>query len=295
MVQGSRDTVVVGCDGSYESECAVARGAAEASRRGARLALLAVLSDRELAAERLSDVARREAEARARADAVLRRAVDRVAVVAPGLAPQRVVGSVGSRAVAELAERACLLVLGRHGRGGLQALSLGSVSDDLVRSFTVPLYIPRDSTPAAERLSRRPKVVVGVDGRGGEEELLTMAADEARTRDAGLVIVRAVSPREDGDALAKPHVWDETWMAVHQVERRADVSSRVVVSVDEPVPALLDECDPDDLLVVGTRGGGRLAGLVRGSVARGVIDAGVVDVIVVPPGAHLGGHVEEVA
>ena len=49
------------------------------------------------------------------------------------------------------------------------------------------------------------------------------------------------------------------------------------------------------MLVVGTRGQGRLAGLVRDSVARGVIDAGVVDVIVVPPGAQVNGFSAEVA
>jgi nucleotide-binding universal stress UspA family protein len=137
-------------------------------------------------------------------------------------------------------------------------------------------------------------VVVGVDGRGGEEELLSVAADEARSRGAGLVIVRAVRPGGTEDRLARPQVWDETWMAVHQAEQTADVSSRVVVAVDEPVRALLVECGSDDLLVVGTRGEGRLAGLVGGSVARGVIDAGLCDVVVVPPGAHVERRPQEV-
>jgi nucleotide-binding universal stress UspA family protein len=52
------------------------------------------------------------------------------------------------------------------------------------------------------------------------------------------------------------------------------------------VTALLARCAPDDLLVVGTRGGGTLAGLVQGSVARGVLDGLLCDVIVVPPGAR---------
>ena len=40
---------------------------------------------------------------------------------------------------------------------------------------------------------------------------------------------------------------------------------------------------PDDLMVVGTRGEGRLAGLIAGSVCRGVLDAMPCDVMVVPP------------
>jgi nucleotide-binding universal stress UspA family protein len=289
-----RNAVVVGCDGSYESEQAVVSAAREAERRRTRLALLVILSDRDLAAERLSDVAHRERQARAHAAAVLRRAEDRVATVAPALAVDEAVGTIGSHVVAQLAERACLLVLGRHGRGGQRAMSLGSVSEDLAKAFRVPIYIPRDMGSTGVASLAKPKVVVGVDGRGGEEELLSVAADEARSRGAGLVIVRAVQPGGTEDRLARPHVWDETWMAVHHAEQTADVSSRVVVSVDEPVRALLVECGSEDLLVVGTRGGGRLAGLVRGSVARGVIDAGLCDVVVVPPGAHVDRRSEEV-
>ena len=61
--------------------------------------------------------------------------------------------------------------------------------------------------------------------------------------------------------------------------------AKVVVDVDHPVAALLAHAGPHDLLVVGTEGGGRLAGLISGSVARGVLDGMPCDVLVVPPTA----------
>ena len=56
---------------------------------------------------------------------------------------------------------------------------------------------------------------------------------------------------------------------------------RTVVTVADPTAAVLDRVEPDDLLVVATRGEGRLAGLVSGSVTRALLDAGPCDVLVV--------------
>ena len=61
------------------------------------------------------------------------------------------------------------------------------------------------------------------------------------------------------------------------------MTSRLVVTQEPAVHALVTRALPDDLLVVGTRGEGRLAGLIAGSVCRGVLDAMPCDVMVVPP------------
>ena len=56
-----------------------------------------------------------------------------------------------------------------------------------------------------------------------------------------------------------------------------------MVTQEPAVQALVTRVLPDDLMVVGTRGEGRLAGLIAGSVCRGVLDAMPCDVMVVPP------------
>ncbi|MEO7270079.1 MAG: universal stress protein [Knoellia sp.] len=282
-------TVVVGCDGSWHSYRAVDVAAREAAQRGCRLTLLVVpRDDVPHDDEPLSGYSAAERRGRSRAHVTAQLARERALAAAPHVGVDIVVDDLDGPALQALAERAAMLVVGGHGRGGQRALSLSSLSDSLVRRLRVPIMIPGEGSPTsrtAPAIAHLPRVVVGVDGRGGEEELISIAAVEARARDCSMVIVRAVRPDREGGVMARPQVWDETWMAVRQADKDAAVSCRVVVTVDEPVAALTGECGPDDLLVVGTRGQGRLAGLVPGSVARGVLDAGICDVMVVPPSA----------
>jgi len=279
-----RDTVVVGCDGSWQSNRAVEAAARIAAGRGLRLALLVVPRNGSSADGSLRGYALREISARARAQATAELAEERARAEAPNAFVEQVIGDVDGAAVRELADRAVLLVLGSHGGEGQLALSLNSPSEELVRHLRVPILIPGEGArPLA--ISGLPRVVVGVDGRGGEEELIGIAASEAEARGRGLVIVRAVPPGAPG-RIARPEGWDDTRLAVHHADHTASVSSRMVVSVGDAVSALTAECGPDDLLVVGSRGQGRLSGLVAGSVARGVLDAGGCDVMVVPPSAQ---------
>ena len=283
VARQERDTVVVGCDGSWQSNRAVDVAARVAARRGCRLALLVVTRSGSSADGSLRGYAVEEVAVRARAHETAQLAEERALAQAPRLIVERVIGDVDGPSVRDLADRAVLLVLGAHGGEGQRALSLNSPSEELVRHLKVPILIPGEAAPRPSRVPHLPHVVVGVDGRGGEEELIGIAAGEAVARGCSLVIVRAVRMGEAGGGIARPDVWDETWMAVHHADHTTSVSSRVVVSVGDPVAALTAECRPDDLLVVGTRGQGRLSGLVAGSVARGVLDAGECDVMVVPP------------
>ena len=280
-----RDTVVVGCDGSWQSNRAVDVAARVAARRGCRLALLVVPRKSPSCDGSLRGYALEEVRARGRAHLTAERDEERSMAAAPHVVVERVIGDVDGTTVRELSDRAVLLVLGSHGVEGQRALSLNSPSEELARHLRVPILIPGErSHPSAG--ARQPCVVVGVDGRGGEVELKGRAGCEAVARGCNLVIVRAVRPGEAADGIGRPEVWDDTWMAVRHADHTASVSSRVVVTVGDAVSALMAECGPEDLLVVGTRGQGRLSGLVPGSVARGVLDAAECDVLVVPPSSQ---------
>jgi len=67
------------------------------------------------------------------------------------------------------------------------------------------------------------------------------------------------------------------------------MTHHTVVTTEDPVAAVLDRVESDDLLVVATRGQGRLAGLVPGSVTRALLDAGRCDVLVVDHGIAVQG------
>jgi len=276
--------VVVGCDGSWHSETAVVAATHEAARRGVSLVLLAVADTRGSQPDRLSWVARHEAEAMQMALAVAKRGQWRAHHTDPSVATQ-VVAVAGHDAaeLTELAGIAGLLVLGGHGGRGQLAFSIGSTSAELARVFRCAFLLPHDrASRAKEPLDRRPAIVVGLDDLRRAVPILAVAVAEAAVRRAELVAVHAVR----SEAAAGDETLGDAWRAARTavgLDGRPGLSSRLVVTQEPAVAALVTRVLPDDLMVVGTRGEGRLAGLIAGSVCRGVLDDMPCDVMVVPP------------
>ena len=129
----------------------------------------------------------------------------------------------------------------------------------------------------AERVHRG--VVVGLDGSPVSRQALAFAAEEARLRDADLVVVTSfevpeiwwlgpyateaptVAERQAAARRAAGKVVDEVLpdRAGHRVE--------VVATTTAPAAALIDASAAADLLVVGSRGRGGFRGLLLGSVS----------------------------
>jgi nucleotide-binding universal stress UspA family protein len=284
--------VVVGCDGSWHSESAVVAATHEAARRGVSLVLLAVADQRGSQPDRLSWVARHEAEAMQTALAVAKRGQWRAHHTDPSVATQ-VVAVTGPDAVelAVIADAAGLLVLGGHGGRGQLAFSVGSTSAELAGVFRCPFLLPHDrASRLKEPLDRHPAVVVGLEDLRRAVPVLAVATAEAAVRHAELVAVHAVhgSRVVDDDELG--NAWRSARAAAESAAPPSRGSSRLVVTHEPSVEALVTRALPDDLLVVGTRGEGRLAGLVAGSVCRGVLDAMPCDVMVVPPALVAAGR-----
>jgi nucleotide-binding universal stress UspA family protein len=121
-----------------------------------------------------------------------------------------------------------------------------------------------------------PVIVVGVDGSAPSKSALRWAADQASLTEAVLVAVTAweypalygwgpTYPYQDFEATAGrvlAHAVGEVLGADPPVRlRRAVVAGR-------PAQALLDAGRCADLLVVGARGHGRIAGALLGSVSQ---------------------------
>jgi nucleotide-binding universal stress UspA family protein len=129
------------------------------------------------------------------------------------------------------------------------------------------------------------RIVVGVDGSELGQAALEWAAEEARRRDAKLVVVHAwtfvppapiaepgMLPIPAGDLAADLElernaaevVLDE---AIERVDtQRIEVEPRLVE--DSAGEALVQEAAGADLLVVGSHGHGAIAGVLLGSVSR---------------------------
>jgi len=283
---GHNGTVVVGCDSSGESQNAVVEATREASRRGTELVLLSVAEHRPYWPDSLAWVARAEAEsaqqAQAAADCAMASALATDRSVTVRIA---IVHEADSLELDDMARHTGLLVLGGRGDGGQLTFSLGSTSAELGRRFHCPILIVHDQGQPVERRQFGPEavVVVGMDFFAAVDAVLAVAAAEALIRGLPLVVVHALPRGKDADRAAIGEGWRKCREALREAHFPPGVPNRLVVTQDDPVPALLHRVGHADVLVVGTHGRGRLAGLVAGSVSRAVLDKMTCDVMVVQP------------
>ena len=193
---GPGRTVVVGCDGSWPSQQALLVGAAEARRRNASLTALVV--------ERARQGSGRSVGADEQARAIGDAARQRVHAADPNVITEVLaVADVRDHRVDQLAQRAALLVLGAYGSGGQVALSLGSVSDELARSFDCPLLLAHDRAGANRQAGTRPPLVLAaVDRTESAIGVVAAAADLAVHRHVPLLVVHAVPASRGGGPRA---------------------------------------------------------------------------------------------
>jgi nucleotide-binding universal stress UspA family protein len=135
------------------------------------------------------------------------------------------------------------------------------------------------------------RIVVGVDDSGGARAALAWALDEARRHQARITLVHAFLLEVAWIDRADMARWSD-------LQRRAaetalaqivdDVSPPAGVEVDarvvegNPVNVLIDASQDADLLVVGSRGRGGLAGVLLGSVSQRCVERAHCPVVVIP-------------
>jgi nucleotide-binding universal stress UspA family protein len=134
------------------------------------------------------------------------------------------------------------------------------------------------------------RIVVGVDGSPESVEALRWAVDEARSRRARLDVVMAWEYPVPIDAIL-PEAADfdhEVEAEVKKLVDEVDPEGSSGVDVHPRVfrgpagPALIDAARGAELLVVGSQGRGRIAGLVLGSVSLFCVSKAPCSVVVVP-------------
>jgi nucleotide-binding universal stress UspA family protein len=282
----ANQTVVVGCDGSWDSLRAVEAAAHEAASRHTALVILALPSAADLYSDTLDEVIRRERTSLDRGEAVARGAVERARAAEPHLRVEVLVTLQHSTELTALAARAGLLVLGGHGRGGQSTFSFGSTSAFLSHRFRAPVLVSAGNRTSADLLPRT-KVVVGLSGASEDLILANAAISEARVRHCPLVAVRAVLgvPGLDEDQRQMIAAEANAWETLSVSTRAAAVQAGIEVRRGDPVEVLTSQCGPQDLLVLGNRGAGHLSGIVPGSLTLRVINAVPCDVLLVPAGA----------
>lgn len=280
--------VVAGVDGSDSATRAAVYAAGCARRRGLGLLVVHVTPrDGDLPMAAPED---RERFGRS-ATALVQAAAD-AAAEATGLTDvvAAVVRDYPVDGLLALSAEATLLVTGRRGTGGLPGLLLGSTAGALAQHAECPVITLPDEPGPAEDAGL--PVVVGVEGRPGDDAVLAVAVAEAAARGTDLRAVHAwsgVMPESAAGGFG-PLV---DWRAIEAEEQRrltealagwrgGDHGVRIqdVLARDRAATALLHASASAQLLVVGHRHRGRLARL--GSTTHGVLHRAACPVAVVP-------------
>lgn len=136
-------------------------------------------------------------------------------------------------------------------------------------------------------------ILVGVDGSEAAGQALRWAVEEARCHDAGLTVVLVAEPAylygsELPYGMQGTDLHDAAAKELETIVNGAaagvgDVAMARRVEIGDPRRVLRELSAEADLLVVGSRGHGELAGLVLGSVGQYLVTHARCPVTVVRP------------
>ncbi|HYJ68822.1 MAG TPA: universal stress protein [Nocardioidaceae bacterium] len=263
--------IVVGYDGSADSDRALEWAIATAKLRRLPIRLVAVHDD--AAPAWLSD---RVEDVRRHATSELSAAGDR-----PGGIPVTVMEpryEEPSHALLRLTDDADLVVIGAQGHGFLSGMVIGSVSQHLSRHAKCPVVVVREPHDAKAR-----RIIVGYDDSPGSERALDFAFETAELSKAPITVIHGWHYSTAGTAgtyLPMSHNVAEEISSERTalreslagwIEKHPEVAVEVEAIPVHPVRVLSDASEHAALVVVGSHGRGAFTGMLLGSVSLGVL------------------------
>jgi nucleotide-binding universal stress UspA family protein len=191
-----------------------------------------------------------------------------------------------------------LIVISTHGRSGIARLSLGSVTDSLIRHTTIPVLVVKPPTsylnPQVWESFRR--IVVPLDGSVLAEQILPRVMALAKFEEAEITLLNVLIPQSYSQKeIAEPSMpWWENDIAVAQTYlfrvaarlRRDGMAVTTDIVIGENVAQSIGDFagrEKADLIAIATHGRGGLARLLRGSVADAVLHSSRLSMLVFKP------------
>ncbi|HUU33011.1 MAG TPA: universal stress protein [Vicinamibacterales bacterium] len=194
--------------------------------------------------------------------------------------------------------QADLIVLGSHGRGGVEHLLLGSVAEKVMRKAECPvMVVPAGAVGKDDVLFKR--ILCPIDGSASSADAVSYAVSLARETDGSLILLSVVEPvptvgefgaidadeyQRIGVAHAQTLLQNALTPAVREWCKSEDVTA--VGKASERILATAADKSAD-VIVMGVRGRGALDLMAFGSTTNEVIRRATCPVLAVHP------HVED--
>lgn len=197
-----------------------------------------------------------------------------------------------------------LIVMSSHARGGVKRITLGSVTDYLIRHTHVPVLVVKAGTTLLEGspTSAVARIVVPLDGSALAEQILPDVASIALRINATVSLVHVLTPTTySQERIMQPGLpwWDADMAAANAYLSRAASSlteegvavSKDVVLAENIAQALLDYSSRmrADLIAIATTGAGGMTRFVLGSVADEVTRKSPTSLLVFHPKVKAAG------
>jgi nucleotide-binding universal stress UspA family protein len=195
------------------------------------------------------------------------------------------VGRPASIIVKEAAVPGTLIVIGTHGRHGLERLMLGSVAEQVLRTVSCPVMTvpPRSSTTSHLPLKT---LVCAVDFSPASEQALALALSMAKEGDAELTLLHVLENLSS--ASAPPHTrefyspefaGDRKRDAIAALQRMIPTDAaewctpQVIVRYGDPADSILSVAADThaDAIIMGVRHRGKLDQMAFGSTTHEVL------------------------
>lgn len=264
---GMTDGIVVGYDGSPDSDLALHWAAWEAHDRGVRLTICHAWAPEYLALN--IEPPLYELEKR-RGQEILERGVRYAEpFVGPSGVGTLLASGSAARVLCERSAAADMVVVGSRGHGRLAGLLLGSVAWQLAQHGQCRIVVVRGQTRSPN--GGPAPVVAGVDVSAPSQAALEFAAEEAALRGVPLVAVCALADTPQSVDGARQMAEEFTHLLTRWEKDHPGVSVVRQITNRSPRAALLDAAADAQLLVLGSRGRGAIPGTTVGSVTSAIL------------------------
>jgi len=184
------------------------------------------------------------------------------------------------------ATKADILVMGTHGRRGMEKWFLGSVTERMLRRSPIPVLTLRGSKKARTATTR---ILVTTDFSEGTDNALNYALSIARANKARLTLLHVL---EETRAVISPKYRKEITEGVRRellqripadAQGSPDIDTAVEAGTPYHVILRLLKKERIDLLVMNTHGKGMLHRALLGSTSERIARAADCPVMLIPP------------